>query len=222
MKRLFIYLFIAASGLELGGLLFNIPVTNTIAKPLIVLALIGYYLTSTSQRSIVFLTGLLFCWAGDVLLMLDGELFFILGLVAFLLGHVFYILAYRQHSYADATEELLNTQKIRFSLPIVLAGTGLVVVLQPKLGVLQVPVMIYAVVIIIMVMNALFRFGKTSSASFWMVFGGALVFQVSDSLLAINKFHSAIPMGNFWIMLTYIGAQYLIVRGIVAHRSDKS
>ena len=217
MNRIFVFLFIAVSGLELGGLFFHIPLLTTIAKPLIVLALVGYYLTRTSQRSVVFLAGLGFCWAGDVLLMLDGELFFMLGLVAFLLGHVFYILAYRQHSYADSTEGLLNTQKIRFSLPILLAGTGLVVVLQPKLGALQLPVMIYAVVIIIMVMNALFRFGKTSPASFWMVFGGALLFQVSDSVLAVNKFHSAIAMGNFWIMLTYIAAQGLIVRGITEH-----
>ena len=225
MKRFFIYLFISVSCLELGGLLFSILVFTTIAKPLIVLTLVGYYIVSTSQRSIIFLAGLLFCLAGDVLLMFqsENEVIFILGLISFLIGHILYIITYRQHRSEEVKEgkvELLSTQKIRFSLPIILAGTGLVVILFPLLGDLKMAVLVYAIVIIIMVMNALFRYSRTSSASFWMVMGGALLFQLSDSLLAINKFHSTFPFSNFWIMLTYIAAQGLIVRGIVAHHVD--
>jgi uncharacterized membrane protein YhhN len=68
-----------------------------------------------------------------------------------------------------------------------------------------------------MVMVALFRFGKTTAGSFAMVFGGAILFMISDSLIAINKFLEPLPQSGFWIMTTYIGAQFLIVRGLLRH-----
>jgi hypothetical protein len=39
---------------------------------------------------------------------------------------------------------------------------------------------------------------------------------LSDSLLAINKFHHPLYFAGAWIMLTYIAALYLIVQGMIA------
>jgi uncharacterized membrane protein YhhN len=143
---------------------------------------------------------------------------FVFGLSAFLMGHVMYILSYRQHRWEDASRGLLVTQMIRFSLPVVLAGTGLVVVLFPALGGMQIPVLVYAIVIVVMVMTALFRYGRTNSSSFWLIFGGALLFMASDSVLAINKFLSIVPNAELWIMTTYMTAQFMIVAGTVRHK----
>lgn len=217
MKRTILILFALISALHLAALLFLIPPITSATKPLLVITLLAYYFFSTTHRSTVVMVGLLLCWAGDMLLMLTGELYFMMGLLAFLMGHICYIIAYRQHRHEDAKEELLPTQKIRLSMPVILAGTGLIVVLYPKLGSLQIPVLIYGIIIMVMVMNALFRHGRTSSTSFWMVFGGALLFQISDSLLAINKFYSTLSLGDFWVMITYIGAQFFIVQGLVEH-----
>lgn len=139
-----------------------------------------------------------------------------LGLVSFLLAHVTYILAYRQHRY-DSDEGLSGVQRFRFSFPFILAGSGLVTVLYPHLGDLKVPVMIYALVIVLMVINALFRYGHTTMKSFWLVFVGAILFMISDSLLAFNKFVVPIDGAGFWTMLTYITAQYGIVQGVLLH-----
>jgi len=221
MKRFFLISFVAISVVELIALVSSFTLLAVVAKPLIIATLVGYYYYSTRipKRSLIFLSGLLFCWAGDVLLLFqsEAELFFICGLFSFLVGHILYIITYRQHRSEETENGLLSTQKIRFSLPVILAGTGLVVVLFPLLGDLKIPVLIYAIVIIVMVMNALFRYGRTSPASFWMVFAGALLFQLSDSLLAINKFYAPFPFSDFWVMLTYIGAQYLIVQGVIDH-----
>lgn len=221
MKRhtIFLYLFAVAGVTELLALALEVSFMHIISKPLIMLFLIGFYLSISSNRSTTFVRALFFCWAGDVLLLFqrDGEMFFILGLVAFLIGHVLYIFSYRQFKWADRMNELLSTQKIRFSFPIVLAGTGLLVVLFPTLGGLKVPVLLYAVVLMLMVMTALFRYGRTSPASFWMVFAGAALFMTSDSLLAINKFYASFPLNGPAVMLTYISAQYLIVKGATKH-----
>jgi uncharacterized membrane protein YhhN len=47
---------------------------------------------------------------------------------------------------------------------------------------------------------------------------GSLLFLASDSMIAINKFTTEIPMAGFWIMISYILAQYLIMRGLVLEK----
>lgn len=219
MKKLALYIFILVSVAELMSVTFKMPLVNLVAKPLIMITLVGYYLTNTPERSSLFLIAMAFCWLGDVLLMFQSEqqIFFMAGLVSFLIGHILYIITYRQMRNAIGNHELLGTQKVRYSLPIVLAGTGLVVILYPSLGELTVPVMIYALVLTIMVLQALFRFGFTNKRSFTLLFAGALFFMASDSLLAINKFLEPLPLASLSIMATYIAAQYLIVEGAMAH-----
>ena len=57
------------------------------------------------------------------------------------------------------------------------------------------------------------RKGETNLLSFQWVFVGALLFIVSDSLLAINRFAATLPFANVAVMVTYIAAQWLIVKG---------
>jgi len=216
MKKVTLILFLVIAISNLVAVTFNMALVNFITKPLLVPALAIYYLVATSQKSYLFLAALFFCWLGDVLLMLQrDEIFFIAGLIAFLTGHVLYIICYR--NFRSAGTGLTGPQRIRFSFPIVLAGTGLVTILFPHLGALQIPVMVYALVITVMAMQALFRYGGTNSKSFILVFAGAISFMVSDSLLAINKFMQPLPLAGLAIMFTYILAQYLIVEGVVRH-----
>lgn len=217
--NIFLGFFGVVSVVELLALSRDWQLVHEIAKPLIMLSLIGYYLSCVPQRNNTFVKAMFFCWTGDVLLMfqVEDEMFFMLGLAAFLLGHVLYIVSYRQLRWRVATKELLPTQKIRFIFPIVLAGTGLLVVLFPTLGPLTIPVIIYSVVLMLMVINALFRYGRTTPDSLWLVVAGALLFLVSDSILALNKFYSPIDYSGPLIMLTYILGQYLIVEGVRRH-----
>ena len=67
---------------------------------------------------------------------------------------------------------------------------------------------------------ALIRRGWTLEKSFIMVYSGALLFIMSDALLAINKFMNPIVQARLLIMATYISAQFLIVRGIMLHENS--
>jgi uncharacterized membrane protein YhhN len=188
-----------------------------ITKPLILTSLITHYYFSVSSqyRSGLLILALFFSLAGDVLLMRPD--LFIPGLIAFLLAHVVYIFVYRQYQTVGGENSLQGLHRIRMSFPIILAGTGLVVVLYPKLNDLKIPVMVYALVITVMTLTALFRYGRTTTPSFWLVFVGAVLFMISDSILAINKFLSPVEYAGVYIMLTYSLAQYLIVRGLMRH-----
>jgi len=67
----------------------------------------------------------------------------------------------------------------------------------------------------VMGISALFR--KANGAS--MVLIGAILFISSDSLLALNKFYQGFEGADFWVMLTYILAQYFIVTGMISYFS---
>ncbi|QOI97273.1 MAG: lysoplasmalogenase [Flammeovirgaceae bacterium] len=225
MKRYFLSLFLLAGGAELYSTLTGASLVHRFAKPFLLLTLIGYYVFSRAGQplAITFLLALFFSWAGDVLLMFQQEdaSFFIYGLAAFLLAHVLFIFSYRQHRWEDETNTLQGLQRVRFAFPLILSGSGLVVILYPYLGDMKWPVLVYALVITLMSIQALFRYGRTGQGSFVMVFGGSILFMISDSLLAINKFIESLPLADFWIMLTYIAAQLLIVQGIIIH-TEKS
>ena len=101
------------------------------------------------------------------------------------------------------------------SILIAIYLIGMVAVLMPYLGDLELPVSIYASVISIMLLFAFNGFLVWEKPGNQLVFLGAIFFIISDSILALNKFYAPIPKSSFFIMLTYLLAQYLIVVGIL-------
>jgi uncharacterized membrane protein YhhN len=220
MKRVALILFVFLSIIELATQWWTWTSVHNVVKPLLMPALLlWYWLTAgPGQRSVWVLVALVFSCAGDTLLLFQQDArFFIFGLVAFLIGHLFYVFAYRQHQHGVETDALGNVRKLRMAFPVLLAGIGLVVVLYPVLGGMRVPVIVYAAVIQVMVITAIFRWGRTNNPSFLMVLVGALLFMISDSMIAINKFYAPFNQAGFWIMLTYLSGQFLIVRGLLRH-----
>ncbi|MEQ8362825.1 MAG: lysoplasmalogenase [Cyclobacteriaceae bacterium] len=220
-SKILILFFIACLG-ELVAVAMEIEQLQWLFKPLIMVVLGAYYYAQSTPSTAMAKTvvaAIIFSWIGDVCLMFQGtnELYFMAGLGAFLLAHVCYIVAYSQHLEEREGFGLNGVQKFRFSLPIVLAGTGLITILYNHLGGLKIPVTIYAIVLIVMTLQALFRYGYTHTISFWFVFVGAILFMISDSLIAINKFLSSFELAGLAIMATYMLAQFLIVRGLVYH-----
>ena len=169
----------------------------------------------------ILITALTFSWIGDVILLFanKGEIYFILGLVAFLVSHVFYILLFSKQAVSKTIKN-----KISFG-----AGIGLIVIyflmmistLAPKLGSLTVPVVIYAVVISTMLFYALKGSFQWNTIPYQSVLIGAVFFISSDSILAFNKFDQPIPYASFLIMITYLAAQFCIVWGILKLNQKK-
>ncbi|HCM77141.1 MAG TPA: lysoplasmalogenase [Cytophagales bacterium] len=219
MKSKALYLFVAVG--ELTAVALKAEELQWFFKPLLMVILGVYYYQTCGKEKLALskaaLAAIFFSFLGDVSLMFQGknELFFIAGLGSFLIAHVCYIAAYHQHKAEG--NGLYGVQKFRLAMPIVLAGSGLISILYAHLGSLKVPVVLYAIVLIVMVMQSLFRYGFTNSRSFWMVLGGASLFMISDAMIAINKFLFAFEWSGLAIMSTYIVAQFLIIEGLIAH-----
>jgi uncharacterized membrane protein YhhN len=162
------------------------------------------------------LWGLFFSTLGDVLLMLvpqnDKIPFFIFGLGAFLLAQLFYSSGFLSKS--AFRQGFLAKNKI-FVLPFLAYMIGLLSLLWSGLpSALRLPVSIYGMAITFMALAAFNLKGVLSEKAFQWTFLGALLFVLSDSLIAVNKFGMPFQGAHFAIMLTYIVGQFLIVYGI--------
>lgn len=188
------------------------------SKPLL-MPVLAYFAWNKAGSSTPFLlAGLFFSWIGDVALMYDHlrPFYFIIGLGAFLVAHILYIISYLKASRKSSSQRNFVWVVIG-SIGVLSYGAILLYYLSPTLGALKAPVHLYAGILVLMVLVALSRFGKTNSLSYWQVLSGAIFFMISDSILAINKFATPVYASGIFIMSTYILAQYLIVKGITHH-----
>lgn len=206
-SRVWWWAFLAVSTVHLAGQLAGSDLVQTLTKPLLMPALLGWALTSvpTSRLRTLLLIALAWSWLGDLGLMPEGETWFLLGLGAFLVAQLTYATAFwplRAHS--------LLLQRPVAALPYGVALLGLLAVLWADLGDLRLPVTIYAVVIVSM---AVLATGLNRAAAI-----GAGLFVVSDALIALNSLTGALrlPAHGFWVMLSYLAAQALLAQGIRA------
>ncbi|MDP4663217.1 MAG: lysoplasmalogenase [Salibacteraceae bacterium] len=213
--KTFLRLFLAISAVYITLILFHLNEFGAFIKPLLLLSLIlAVYKASTFKSKPILLIALLFSWLGDVLLIFvnRGELFFILGLVSFLISHLFYIALFLKQQSATP----LNRAFFGIGIAATLAYLGtFLTIIVPHLGSLKLPVIIYAAVICIMLAVAI------RGALVWkpnaniMILIGAISFIASDSLLAFNKFYNEFAMAGFFTISTYLLAQFCITRGIL-------
>jgi uncharacterized membrane protein YhhN len=217
-KKTWIILFIAILTIHLASIALKVSWAEYISKPMIVAWLCLYFLSETEK--IVsgikkwILAALLFSWFGDVLLLLqpDASIFFLLGLSAFLIAHIFYIVFFYQ---VRIKENIKGRQWL--ILIAVVYYAALIFFLSPYLGDMKLPVRIYGIVISFMFVLAMHTlFIKNRIAGRYMM-TGALLFVISDSTLAINKFYQSFDMAGVLIMLTYGLAQLFIVEGSILY-----
>ena len=150
------------------------------------------------------IAGLVFSMAGDVFLMLPSDRF-VAGLVAFLITHLFYIVA-----FVSETSTLIWWPLI----PLATYGIVIYLILAPNLGKLKPPVFIYIAVILIMAWFAWERWNHSIQSGAFLAYVGAVLFIISDTILAINRFLRAFKLARVLNLTTYFAAQCLIASSV--------
>jgi uncharacterized membrane protein YhhN len=147
------------------------------------------------------ITGLIFSMLGDIILM-PGIDKFIFGLISFLIAHVIYIFAFR------------FGRPWRFNflvmLLLVIYGVLIYVIVLPGLNGLAIPVAIYLVVILTMTWQAWDQWDQWRGRWALLAFIGAVLFTISDSALALNRFWESFAAAKALVLVTYFVAQWLI------------
>ena len=223
MKKIFLIGFAVVLIADLIGIYLKNDILVYVAKPLIVISLIVYFLSATwkfeNGLMKIIARALTFSWLGDVVLMFESfnKNIFLIGLVSFLFAHLIYINFF---SIVRAGEKIkLKTGLI---LLVVVYYSGLIFLLFNDLHEMKIPVLGYGIVISVMFLLALHMlFIKYKEAGKMMMLG-ALLFVASDSILAINKFYESFEFAGIAIMLTYGVAQLLITLGAVRYITSAS
>jgi uncharacterized membrane protein YhhN len=189
-----------------------------LTKPLLLVTLIVYFLLATNSYSPglkKWIVGaLIFSLTGDVLLMFvtSDASFFLAGLVAFLIAHLFYIFFFHSIRIFEKIKG-----KVFLLLLVFIYYAALITFLNPWLNDMKLPVRIYSVVICFMLMLSMHMFYIHNRKAGWKMFLGALLFVLSDSVLAINKFYISFIEAGPIIMLTYGLAQLFLVQGAIEY-----
>jgi len=214
---LFLFIFIGV----LAGQYFHIRWMSHIFKPAI-MVWVGFYFLMFSkhvEKKVVrlALAAFVFSWFGDVLLMFGGKgfIYFMLGLFSFLLAQIFYIFLFIRTIQSSERGFFLKSKPF-WLLPYLVYGAGIYILLFNHLDVvMKISVLVYMTALLSMSALALNRFGAVRRVSFVHVFAGSVLFMVSDTLIALNKFLVPVPHEGILIMSTYMLAQYFIMTGLL-------
>lgn len=148
--------------------------------------------------------GLVLSLGGDVALMFKANRWFLIGLVLFLFAHVVYSIAF-------TVPNSFRAQDLITAVALLILAALTYVYLKPGLGKMRGPVLFYILVICFMVNRAVSTFFGSffTTTQAWLIALGAILFWLSDLLLAVNRFRHPFRLERLGLYL-YYGGQLLI------------
>jgi uncharacterized membrane protein YhhN len=177
-----------------------------VAKPLTMLFIIALPLLDMredySPYAYLIMMGLILSLLGDLYLLFPDK-YFTNGLYSFLVAHILYIFAFNK-----------NVSEYSIGIIFVVLVYILVIskILVPKLGGMKYPVLLYIFIISLMLYSALNMDIQMSEISYVGI--GAILFTISDTTLAFNKFYKKFTFAEPIILTTYFVAQLLFAMTI--------
>ena len=178
-------------------------------KPLtlILIILIAIFFPAIDINYKIFIVmGLFFSLFGDMFLIFP-EKHFTKGLIAFLIGHICYIVAFTISTGFQFTFWIF--------LPIIIVGMLYLQLIIKYTGKMTIPVIIYISIIIIMGWMAIERFNSLPTNGTFIAAAGAILFMISDATLALNKFRKPFFSAEIIILTTYFTAQWLLAVSVI-------
>jgi uncharacterized membrane protein YhhN len=201
----------------LGGLLYaektgRSKLVLAFKTPLSVLfVIVALFVPHPAQTYyLLILVGLILGLVGDVCLALPGNRTFMAGLAAFLLGHIFYIIAF---AYLVNPSEWLSPA----GLIVIVIGIIIFVWLRPHVGSMLIPVVAYTIVISIMLVGAwaVLNNPLIAKAGARGVFAGALFFYISDVFVARDRFVKSEFLNRLLGLPLYYAGQFLLAFSVM-------
>jgi uncharacterized membrane protein YhhN len=200
VRRMFPLLGAAAALLAIASAPWALdrPWLNFAFKPLATLCVIAWAALGRSDDGLVkrwIVVGLVFSLLGDIALLWPVQ-GFLAGLVAFLLGHLCYLVALTRRV------QFLHSRPA-FGAWAVVAASVLASLWAGVPADMRLPVLVYVTALSAMAAQA---------TSVWL---GAALFVLSDAILATDKFVGGVPLPTLWNLSIYWLGQWFIARAAV-------
>lgn len=214
MKIIFLLLYFAFFLADLLLVHFKLYKNRIFSKTLLMPILILYYIFSSKNIIFILIIALFMSFLGDTFLLFENKkTFFKLGLLSFLLSHIFYLLTFLITS--NFLKDKVPFYIFIFLIPYLLYGLFFYRSLFPEIEEVKREILMYIIVIILMSFFTIPRFYIFSLKNSLLVFIGSILFIISDSLLSLQIFKEKIKKNSILIMLNYGLAQFLIVSGFI-------
>jgi len=212
MSKKFILLSVlfAINGLlNLAALYYKIDTLTYITKPLITCVLVVIYISNVVKPNPWYILALFFAFLGDVILMLDDN-YFIYGLISFFITHIFLIIiALKKVKKSSFFYWVIHV------IPFLILLFGFVSLLGNDLGEMFYPVIAYGLIICTLGVIAFVGFNQNKNEESLLLLVGVIIFILSDSVLAINKFYYSDLYNQLLVMGSYMLALYTICRALI-------
>ncbi|MEW6526053.1 MAG: lysoplasmalogenase [Spirochaetota bacterium] len=176
--------------------------TPLITYIVIIIALYLSYVRGFTVYNIFIIAGLVFALIADTFLMIEEISFFIHGLFFFLLTHLCYV-------YALSINYHFGTIDIIIIMIILLIFFLYYLVIHKAKGKLYIPVILYMLVLSLVLLLAIGTFMKNVYPRGAIVTIAAILFAISDGVLAFNQFVHKVPHSTVVTWSLYAPAQLL-------------
>ena len=203
-------------------------VTKPLAMILVILWTMAAAGWSMQSMLVLLMLAQLFGLAGDILLMLPSR-WFLMGLGAFLVGHLLYISLLVWNIFLAVQVNGSSELSLWWVLLILIIWAAVlfsfyrfIAPKSPRLSMPQllwVPIQIYGWILSgVLILSILAVIcAPTVSASLIFLPVGAFLFYISDSLLAYDRFKRKMPKVRIWVMMTYHIAQFSLAWGFLTY-----
>ena len=186
-----------------------------ISKPSLMVVLLVYFQQNSKNLSPLrkwIIAALIFSWLGDVILLAEKQyrFLFVFGLLSFLVAHIFYIIYFWQIKKHNLSEFKTKPSVL---LSVLIYSGVFYFVLFPHLSMLKIPVLAYISIISLMLIASFHAFDLKKQVFGQICVVGTLLFVISDSAIAINRFIYPFEFSGVFIILTYAVGQLLIIEG---------
>ena len=206
LSRILSVVGLVAAAIYIVALWVNLPAVELVTKGIPILCLIIWLFKLPRDRfATIIMAGLIVSLVADLVMQWDKSLF-VPGLLIFLIAQITYSVAFTSIARRGSWLRLL---------PFAVWGVIAFLILNPYLGDLLLPVVVYLVAIVIMMWRAAALVGAHGRLETFELAAlvGALAFGLSDTLLALNRFiwHDTLTMFSIQESAPFIGTLVMIL-----------
>lgn len=217
----FTYLFYGLTAVFLLSVLLEIQWLHYVTKPLFMIVLMVYHQQQWKGKGSLFSKlvqfGLFFSWIGDIALMIDEKypILFVVGLGSFLIAHLGYSIAFVSN-IKESDKPFNIGWSAMVAVPFFLfTGVFFYYIRNGLPNDLFAPVLAYTIVISIMGVTSAWRKGHVAPKTYSWILIGAILFILSDMVIAVNKFVVDFDYDAILNMTLYLTGQFMITVGAI-------
>ena len=215
--------FVIIAVVHLTGQLVSNEWIIWMTRPLLMPSLLWWFLSQISKPFSFahkrMIAALLLASAGDIFALLAkfNDWFFFADILCYLFMQLMYVLIFL------SIVRFQDVSKVYISIAIlifIVYGIIFLNYLLPHSGWLTLPILIYASAVTLTIISSAITITYFPRPLFIMLMTGTIIYLISDTIIATNKFITPVYLSGFWGLLAYIVAQALITKVISKYKDE--